>query len=147
MSEHDQTPLKITGDSETPSGGRILIIEDDPDVRVTLVDLLEDAGYPVDCAANGQEALDHLRRGTLPSVILLDLMMPVMDGYEFYDQLQANSGWATIPVLVVSAAAREVNADSRLGAAPHVQKPFKAQQLLALIAHTSARGRAMTDQP
>jgi CheY-like chemotaxis protein len=140
MSEHNQAPLQITGEGGTPSAGRILIVEDDPDVQVTLVDLLEDAGYPVDCAANGQEALNHLRRGTLPSVILLDLMMPVMDGYEFYDHLQANAEWATIPVLVVSAAARELNADSRLGAAPHVQKPFRAQQLLALIAHTTRQG-------
>jgi CheY-like chemotaxis protein len=140
MSEHNQAPLQITGEGGTPSAGRILIVEDDPDVQVTLVDLLEDVGYQVDCAANGQEALNHLRRGTLPSVILLDLMMPVMDGYEFYDHLQANAEWATIPVLVVSAAARELNADSRLGAAPHVQKPFRAQQLLALIAHTTRQG-------
>jgi len=140
MSEHNQAPLQITGEGGTPSAGRILIVEDDPDVQVTLVDLLEDVGYQVDCAANGQEALNHLRRGTLPSVILLDLMMPVMDGYEFYDHLQANAEWATIPVLVVSAAARELNADSRLGAAPHVQKPFRAQQLLALIAHTIRQG-------
>jgi CheY-like chemotaxis protein len=140
MSEHNQAPLQITGEGGTPSAGRILIVEDDPDVQVTLVDLLEDAGYPVDCAANGQEALNLLHRGALPSVVLLDLMMPVMDGYEFYDHLQANSEWATIPVVVVSAAARELNADSRLGAAPHVQKPFRAQQLLALIAHTIRQG-------
>jgi CheY-like chemotaxis protein len=76
----------------------------------------------------------------LPSLILLDLMMPVMDGYEFYGHLQANAEWATIPVVVVTAIAEQLKADSPLAAAPHLQKPVMVQQLLALVAHTIRHG-------
>jgi CheY-like chemotaxis protein len=131
MSEQNQPPLKIAGDGETPSGGRILIIEDDPDVRVTLVDLLEDAGYPVDCAANGQEALDHLRRGTLPSVILLDLMMPVMDGWEFRREQRRDPRVANVPVIVLSALDRTRVGD--LGEAAFMKKPLDFDRLLELV--------------
>ena len=66
---------------ETCSG--ILIVDDDPDIRDSLKEVLEDEGYEVNGVANGREALDYLRKSPRPCVILLDLMMPVMDGWQF----------------------------------------------------------------
>jgi CheY-like chemotaxis protein len=119
-------------------GGHILIVEDDEAVRCTIAELLEDAGYLVECAVNGKEALGHLHRGPLPFLILLDLLMPVMDGYEFYGQLQANPAWAAIPVVVVSAVAEDLPADSPLGATPRLQKPFPTKQLLEIVAYCAS---------
>ena len=66
-----------------PCGG-ILVVDDDPDIRDSLREVLEDEGYEVACVGNGREALDHLKTANpRPCVILLDLMMPVMDGWQF----------------------------------------------------------------
>ena len=68
---------------EGPCGG-ILVVDDDPDIRDSLREVLEDEGYDVSCVGNGREALDHLKAASpRPCVILLDLMMPVMDGWQF----------------------------------------------------------------
>jgi CheY-like chemotaxis protein len=78
----------------------VLIVEDDVDIRETLRDAFEDEGYAVRCAANGSEGLDALRNFELPSVIVLDLMMPMMDGTELYAEMQADRTLASIPVVV-----------------------------------------------
>ena len=62
---------------------RVLVIDDDWAIRETVGEVLHDAGYQVVCASNGREALDYLRQGPVPCMILLDLMMPVMDGHQF----------------------------------------------------------------
>jgi CheY-like chemotaxis protein len=82
----------------------ILVVEDDVDIRDTIVELLEDNGYSAVGASNGAEALDLLRAGeTRPCLILLDLMMPVMDGHAFREAQLQNPAWATIPVILMSA--------------------------------------------
>jgi CheY-like chemotaxis protein len=83
---------------------RVLIVEDDPDTREMLARFLEIAGYQVVQAANGAEALDVLRRGAAASVILLDLMMPRMDGWQFRDEQRRDPSISHIPVVVVTAA-------------------------------------------
>nr|AYM54087.1 family membership protein [Byssovorax cruenta] len=80
----------------------MLVVEDEPDIRETLRDILEMEGYRVRCASNGKEALDALAE-MRPRLILLDLMMPVMSGYEFLQRLRENDDLSTIPVAVVSA--------------------------------------------
>src|SRR5688572_27353229 len=83
----------------------ILLVEDDNDVREAIAEGLEDAGYQVFAAENGQEALDYLGSAPqLPSLILLDLMMPTMDGWQFHEQLSHHPRCAHIPVVVLSAA-------------------------------------------
>src|SRR5579862_4602951 len=72
---------EMGNDGGTCSG--ILIVDDDPDIRDSLKEVLEDEGYEVNGVANGREALDYLRKSPRPCVILLDLMMPVMDGWQF----------------------------------------------------------------
>ena len=108
----------------------VYVIEDDSDLRRTIGEALEAQGYDVVAAANGAEALEALRReGTRPCLILLDLMMPVMNGYEFRKEQRADPALAEIPVVVISAHARgQVDADVFL------PKPIGLRRLLAVIA-------------
>ena len=112
---------------------RVLAIDDDPDFREGLADVLDDLGYPVTSAASGREALDVLRTEPLPDVILLDLRMPDMDGKTFREAQQGDSALRQIPCVVVSGS-REVEEEARsLGAAAVLAKPFRIQTLLDSI--------------
>jgi CheY-like chemotaxis protein len=84
--------------------GHVLVVEDDQDLRDALRDALVLEGYRVVGVANGAEALRHLEAGSRPCLILLDLMMPVMDGWEFRRNVLANPTLADIPVVVMTAA-------------------------------------------
>jgi len=81
----------------------ILLVDDDSDLRQCLVDLLEDEGYVTRTACSGREALALLENSAPPCLILLDLMMPDLNGWQFYEQQQRNRQLAQIPVLVVTA--------------------------------------------
>lgn len=117
----------------------ILVVEDDRDIRDSVVEILEDEGYRVASAADGEQALSLLRSADLlPDVILLDLMMPVMDGFQFREEQLASPALAGIPVVIVTA---DVNARARAGclkAAAFLPKPLKIQPLLDAI-EASAR--------
>jgi CheY-like chemotaxis protein len=91
--------------------------------------VLEWEGYDVHCASNGQEALDALRAGYRPALILLDVLMPILDGEEFRQEQLRDPRFASIPVIVVSAAhfPETVSADH------YVRKPFEVQELLDAI--------------
>jgi CheY-like chemotaxis protein len=110
----------------------ILVVDDDVDIRETLLELLEGEGFTVQGAANGQEALDRLRQGRA-SVILLDLMMPVMDGFEFRKQQLADPVLCDIPVIVVSAGGNCERSARELGAHGCVKKPLDVSKLLDSI--------------
>jgi CheY-like chemotaxis protein len=113
----------------------VLVVEDEPDIRDTLRDILEMEGYRVRCASNGREALAALAEMPRPELILLDLMMPVMSGYEFLKELRANDALATIPVTVVSAVG-----DQPVGHGENVlRKPVDLDTLLHTV---GARCRA-----
>jgi len=92
---------------------------------------LEFEGYRVELAANGQQALERLCSGIKPCVILLDLMMPVMDGWQFRRQQVANTELAEIPVIVVSAAGKE--RVSEVDANAYLTKPLDLDELLARV--------------
>jgi CheY-like chemotaxis protein len=81
----------------------VLIVEDDEDLREMMVEMLSIEGFHAVAAGNGREALDCLHHKPRPDVILLDLMMPVMDGWEFRRQQQADPALAKVPVVVLSA--------------------------------------------
>jgi two-component system, sensor histidine kinase and response regulator len=83
----------------------VLVVEDDDAIRETVVDVLRDDGYSVTAATNGAEALELLARDPPPCVVLLDLMMPVMTGWELVDRMRASEALAQVPVVVTSAAA------------------------------------------
>lgn len=112
--------------------GEILIVDDDADVRETLRELLEAEGYQCAAAANGQAALVYLG-GSSPSLILLDLMMPVMDGFDFRKAQLANESWREIPVIVVSASGRSKPAALHMAAAGYLDKPIDVALLLQKV--------------
>ena len=113
-----------------PEGRSVLIVEDDFDVRDALSQLLEFEGYVVAGAANGQEAIDHLRSTPRPAAILLDLMMPVMDGFQFRSELMHDPTLASIPVIIISADASVAEKAARMGATAYLRKPIEVDALL-----------------
>ena len=123
---------------------RILVVEDEPDLRDTLRDLLELEGYRVSTAANGKEGLQVIEEVGEPCLILLDLMMPVMNGWEFMHALRTQPLAASnVPVVVVSAAADIADLPQRYGCAV-LRKPVRIEQLLAL-AHAYCTGSAVEE--
>jgi CheY-like chemotaxis protein len=117
----------------------ILVIEDDPDIAESLCDVLESEGYQVVTASNGKEGLDRLREIDRPSLILLDLMMPVMSGGEFLAVLRQTDGIATIPVVVVSAWPGEAT-QVRAQVQGFVNKPVSLDALLEATHKVCAQG-------
>ena len=113
------------------SGELIMVVDDDRDIRESLADVLQDEGYQVVGASNGQDALDQLQRGTKPKVILLDLMMPVMDGHAFYERWRADAQLKAIPLFVITAgrATHEALAEAN----GLLQKPLDLEQLLGIL--------------
>jgi CheY-like chemotaxis protein len=109
----------------------VLVVDDDRDIRDSLIEMLEEHGYPARGAGNGVEALDALR-GEPPCLILLDLMMPVMDGREFREEQVKHPAWADIPVIVISAYG-DVEAQAGALALEYLKKPLAMQPLMAAI--------------
>jgi len=120
---------------EAPCGG-VLVVDDDPDIRDSLREVLEDEGYRVSCVGNGREALDHLKAASpQPCVILLDLMMPVMDGWQFRKEQKQDPAIANIPLVVITATGkRPVLVD----AAELVMKPLDLNRLFEAISRYCA---------
>ena len=115
---------------------RVLVVDDEPDLRELYAVNLKEAGHEVLTAANGAEGLGLLK-GTNPDVILVDLMMPVMDGYEFLHHLRKMPEHRGTPAIVVSAVA--TGAFSRkLGASGFVAKPFDADELVSVVERCAA---------
>lgn len=111
----------------------ILLVEDDIDVREALVEALRDKGYEVDTAVDGVQALERLRGGARPGVILLDLMMPRMDGAEFRTVQRADPALAHLPVVLLSADARMDEKARVLDVQGAIRKPIDLAQLTAAI--------------
>ena len=109
----------------------VFVVEDDADTREMLEHFLELEGYHVETAINGRQALDRLSNGLQASVIVLDLMMPVMDGMQFRREQVRRAELASIPVIVVSAAGPERL--QRIEADAHLAKPIDLEQLLEQI--------------
>lgn len=108
----------------------ILVIDDDPDMREILTEILAEEGYRVAGARNGREALEYLRHETRPSLILLDIMMPEMDGWRFRREQQKQPELASIPVVLLSAHGSVRDAALALGAADYLRKPLRVETLL-----------------
>ena len=112
----------------------VLLVEDDDDFREGLADILRSEGYVVRCAANGLEALRILEAGeTAPKVILLDLVMPVMNGWDFRKRMLAEAHLAHIPVILLSAADHVRGAAEGMNAAGVLNKPVPLGELLRMI--------------
>ena len=119
--------------AQLTSSRRILLVEDDPDIREDLAEILVDEGFQVATAAHGRAALDQMRRGPLPDLVLLDLMMPVMDGFQFRAAQLADPDLAAVPVVVLSGAADMLTQVHSIQARGVVRKPFRVDQVLGAI--------------
>jgi CheY-like chemotaxis protein len=126
---------------------KVLLVEDDFDVRDAFQVLLKRQGHRVVCAGNGQEALDLLRSEPLPSLILLDLMMPVMDGWRFREEQLKDAALAHIPVIVISAAEHAETHAASIGAVGYLKKPFPLERLVEMVDGNEAAGAAGPDGP
>jgi CheY-like chemotaxis protein len=102
-----------------PQPGPVLVVEDDPDTREILRRLLEKEGCQVIAAENGRVALERLAESQ-PMLILLDLMMPEMDGFQFVDRVRQHENWRTIPIVVVTA--KDLTKEDRLRLNGYVQE-------------------------
>lgn len=116
----------------------VMVVDDDFDVRAGIAALLENSGYKVLTASNGAEALEVLRRGPLPSLILVDLSMPVMDGESFCNACNDDPALSSIPRFIISADAATAVKLTRQGAAGFLGKPLQADALLGAIEQLSA---------
>jgi CheY-like chemotaxis protein len=123
---------------------RILLADDDPDVLLVTRTRLEVNGFEVVTAADGEEALARFRE-TRPDVVLLDLSMPRLDGYEVCKRLKSDPATASVPVIIFSASSSHATALEQAcrqtGADDHVRKPFRSDELVRKIRKClSARG-------
>jgi two-component system response regulator len=113
----------------------ILVVEDDDAIRNLVTEVLEDGGYAVRGATNGAEALEQLRQSR-PDLIVLDLMMPVMDGWTFVEQCRRMQFCGDVPIVVTSASHDLPRTAERLrsmGVRTCLAKPFDVDGLLALV--------------
>lgn len=108
----------------------ILIVEDDNDIRETLQQALELEGFRVFTAPNGQDALESLPKIEKPGLILLDLMMPVMNGWQFLEAKKGHADLMTIPVIVITAAGDKVKTVDANGV---IKKPVDLDDLLSVV--------------
>jgi CheY-like chemotaxis protein len=108
----------------------ILVIEDDAAIRETLRLALEIEGYPVSTASNGQEGLSLLAKIPPPGLILLDLMMPVMNGWEFVEAIGRDRAFDMIPIVIITAFGDLVSSSE---SPPVIRKPVDLAKLLKII--------------
>lgn len=124
----DSQPEAVKG-NRGAGGHPILLVEDDPDIRESIALLLRDEGYRVFEAPDGQAGFDVLRTMPRPCIILLDMMMPVLDGHGFMELLRSDEVLVSIPVVVVSAGRSGVPA----GIHKFLRKPFEIEALVHTI--------------
>ena len=121
----------------------ILVVDDQLAIREMFAALLEDEGYTVACAGNGKDALDYLRQAEeLPGLILLDLAMPVMTGYEFLREQRRDAMLASIPVILMTARGHFDQQDIDVHAVDYIHKPTDLDTLLQAIRYHYATATA-----
>ena len=123
------TPAAIRGEL-TMTCRLVLVVDDDPAIRMTVADILEFEGYPVETAENGAAGLNALERAT-PSCVLLDMRMPILDGWDFARILKERG--IVLPVIVMTAAEDARRWAREVGANGYLAKPFGMDELLATV--------------
>jgi CheY-like chemotaxis protein len=112
---------------------RVLIVEDDPDIREVLEEMIDAGNHPVVTATNGAEGLAALEQVDPPALILLDLMMPVMSGFAFLEELARRTDRTGDKVLLITANETVERAAQLPGVVGYVKKPFDLDEVLALV--------------
>jgi CheY-like chemotaxis protein len=124
----------LSSQSTSGSINTVLVVDDDADVRSAVGELLNEEGFAVCVAENGRVALDLLERGLRPQVVLLDLMMPVMDGWDFRAQQLRSASLRDLPVIIITAAGfSAASMRMQFGDLPFVPKPPDSAVLLSTI--------------
>ena len=120
-------------EGETPKVA--LVVEDDDQIAYLLRFILEHEGFKVEAAADGRLANDLVMNGPTPALVLLDVMLPFMDGYQLLAAIRARKGWETVPVLMLTAKSQEKDIVRALdsGAADYMVKPFRPDELRSRI--------------
>ena len=115
-------------------GKRVLIVDDEPNIVVSLEFLMKQKGYTVKAVDNGKDALDALREFA-PDLVLLDVMMPLLSGYELAQKVRENPAWSQMKIVMLSAKGRdvEVTKGMAMGADAYVTKPFSTKDLVAKV--------------
>jgi len=114
-------------------GHCVLVVDDEEDIREAVVLILESNGYTARGAEHGADALALLRAGFKPCVILLDLTMPIMDGWTFCEETGKDPTLAALPIVVVSAVAPQDSRDGRVRAVERLRKPLDVAKLLGAV--------------
>ena len=136
--ERDPAP----GQPRPQGPGRVLIIDDDPDVRELFQDILRGAGFDTVVAESGAEGLSVLRSDSQIRVVLLDLLMPEMDGWRFRHHQLSHPQFAAIPTVIVTGAPLGGAAHEQLQAADYLSKPVPRDQLIGAVAKYCERSGA-----
>jgi CheY-like chemotaxis protein len=118
-----------------PPAGDILLVEDDDSLGSILADVLQDQGYRVLLATNGKEALNYLSTEPLPRLILLNLVMPAMNGWKLREHMKKVPELAEIPVIVLSGVRNLDKKAASLGAADCFIKPYNLKKLIETVQH------------
>jgi len=131
---HVITPAQARPRTDARATGRVLVVEDEPDLQTLLATSLGREGFEIDLANSGEQAI-RLAQSRRPRLVLLDLMLPGMDGLEVYRQLRAEPETAGIPVVIVSARTEDADVVTglELGADDYVSKPFSLRVLMARV--------------
>src|SRR5690349_20769614 len=109
---------------------RVLVVDDDPDMRRAINEVLVDQGLAVDLAGDGREALDQAQRDA-PALVILDITLPVIDGYTVADELRQRFG--VLPILAITADGRAPQKARRVGAYAYLRKPFELDALVTMV--------------
>jgi CheY-like chemotaxis protein len=112
-----------------PARATVLVVEDETDLQREIGDILRGAGYAVEVASNGREALDYLLAHVLPDLVLLDLQMPLLSGWDLLRIMRSYARLSKVPVLVVSGGERLAT----LSHEARLEKPVKPERLLEVI--------------
>lgn len=120
---------------EKSSNSVIIVIEDDRIISSLLQHILTRRGYKVHVAADGRTAATMLEELETPQLILLDVMLPFIDGFELLEQIRSKSGWGEVPVIMLTSKAQEKNIVRALdgGANDYIVKPFQPEELVARV--------------
>jgi CheY-like chemotaxis protein len=110
-----------------------MVVDDDADIRDSIGDILELRGYRVTRAANGREALERLRSGPKPCLILLDLMMPVLNGWEFREQQSTDEALKSVPVVIISGDGSADQKAAKIGVSEYLRKPLELSNILDVV--------------
>ena len=133
--QHGARKGSRAGNEEETMVKKVLIADDEPNIVVSLEFLMKQRGYNVRVVANGEDAL-HAVGEFRPDLILLDVMMPRMNGYDVCQKVRENPAWQHIRIIMLSAKGRDVEMDKGIavGADAYVTKPFSTKDLIAKVA-------------